>query len=439
MHFEIDQQTKKDLQLFDEGRNSHSVFSLFNHTRTRGGKALLYQWMSSPVNEMETLTARSQAIRFFQQHELEITVDYQHLNMIEYYLNLNVTLLKTNPLDACIKHLSAQLHPDNNYYLIQTGIHHLIVLFGQMQQLIATTDRSKMPVNLQDHFSRIEAFLQEPFMKFQYHEDKKLGFLQISRFDHVFRKKHKAQVFALLDTLYEFDVCETIARIAQQHTLTFPEYISAPRPQLKIEGMFHPLLDNPVANDIDISDTANLFFLTGPNMAGKSTFLKSMGLCIYLAHIGFPVPAQYMQTSLYNGLVTTINLSDNMQLGYSHFYSEVKRVKETAMQIKENKSMFVIFDELFRGTNVKDALDASLLVISSFAKIKSCTFFVSTHLTEVARELPDTSSICFKYFGSTLIDNKPHYSYKIQEGISEERLGILIVQNEKITEILDSI
>jgi DNA mismatch repair protein MutS len=439
MSFDIDQQTKKDLQLFDEGRKNPSVFSYFNHTRTRGGKALLYQMMAAPTNELEVLTGRRDSIRFFQQYNIELTIDYHRIDLIEHYLNLNVTVLKNNPLDACLKHLSAQLRPDNNYYLIGAGIENLIFLFRYLHQVISKIPREGMPTMVTQNWNAIQDFLQLPLIRSMYQEDRKLSFLQISQYDHLLRKKFKPQIFAILDNLYQFDVFETLARIATLKSLAFPEYMSVDRPQVVIECMFHPLLENPVANNVEISSATNLFFLTGPNMAGKSTFLKSLGLSIYLAHIGFPVPARYMQTSLYNGLITTINLTDSMQLGYSHFYSEVKRVKETALKIKENKSVFVVFDELFRGTNVKDALDASLLVISAFAKIKTCTFFVSTHLTEVARELPDTANICFKYFGSTLIDNKPVYSYKLQDGISEERLGILIVQNEKITEILDSI
>lgn len=111
-------------------------------------------------------------------------------------------------------------------------------------------------------------------------------------------------------------------------------------------------------------------------MAGKSTFLKSIGLSVFISHLGFPVPATKMTTSIYNGIVSTINLSDNLNKGLSHFYSEVKRVKETALKLKESKKLLVIFDELFRGTNVKDASDASLLIIAAFSKIKKSTFLV---------------------------------------------------------------
>lgn len=174
-------------------------------------------------------------------------------------------------------------------------------------------------------------------------------------------------------------------------------------------------------------------------MAGKSTFLKSLGLAIYISHLGFPVPAKKMKTSVYNGIITTINLSDNINKGYSHFYSEVRRVKEVAIKLKDKNRLFVIFDELFRGTNVKDAFDASLLIIESFAKINESTFFISTHITEIAERLEKFSNIDYKYFNSELIDDKPVYKYELKEGVSHERLGMHIVRNEKIIEILDSI
>ena len=99
----------------------------------------------------------------------------------------------------------------------------------------------------------------------------------------------------------------------------------------------------------------------------------------------------------------------------------------------------MIFDELFRGTNVKDAFDASLLIIESFAKINKSTFFVSTHITEVAEKLTEFTNIDFKYFDSELVDDLPVYKYELKDGVSHERLGMHILKNEKIIEILNSI
>ena len=88
---------------------------------------------------------------------------------------------------------------------------------------------------------------------------------------------------------------------------------------------------------------------------------------------------------------------------------------------------------------MKDAFDASLLIIKSFANISDSTFFISTHITEVAEKINNLSNIDFKYFDSKLVDNVPTYDYKLETGISYERLGLYILKNEKIIEILESI
>lgn len=101
--------------------------------------------------------------------------------------------------------------------------------------------------------------------------------------------------------------------------------------------------------------------------------------------------------------------------------------------------LFVIFDELFRGTNVKDAYDASLSIIRSFAQIKNSYFIVSTHIVEVARELSAIENISFKFM-ETLFDNgSPSFSYQLKTGITEERLGMWIVKNEGILDIIADI
>jgi DNA mismatch repair protein MutS len=108
-----------------------------------------------------------------------------------------------------------------------------------------------------------------------------------------------------------------------------------------------------------------------------------------------------METTIFNGLITTINLSDDINKGYSHYYSEARRIKETSQKILERNNLFVIFDELFRGTNVKDALEASSRIINYLTKIRDCFFMISTHINEISdnletncvfRKLTDTHS-----------------------------------------------
>ena len=174
-------------------------------------------------------------------------------------------------------------------------------------------------------------------------------------------------------------------------------------------------------------------------MAGKSTFLKSVGIAIYLAHLGFPIPTSEAHISIFHGLVTTINLSDNLGLGHSHYFAEVKRVKEVAHLLAEDQPLLVIFDELFRGTNVKDAYDASKGVISAFARLPQSAFLVSTHIIEVADELRNYKTIQFQYFDMNWLGNEPQYNYCLKDGVSTERLGMHIIKQEGILKILEGL
>ncbi len=437
--FDVDDQTRKDLELFGDTRHSDSIFSFFDRTRTAGGRGQLAEWLRTPSNDPETLQYRRDSIRFVLDKNMCPSIKAHQMESIEQYYRLSIPVLRNNPVDALFTHLAAQWKPNNEYYRIRTGIEQLILLFRQLAGGLASVRSEAMPDRLAEQFEAIGELLTEPSIKRLYTLDKKLSFTRITRFDNLLRKKFRNQVLALLKMVYTLDALTSVAEAARASNLAFPEYLPSQAPSVCIEGLVHPLVEHPVANDVRIDGTHNLILLTGPNMAGKSTFLKALGLAVYLAHIGFPVPAQRMQTSLYNGLISTINLSDSVRLGYSHFYAEVVRVRETAEKIREKKTVFVLFDELFRGTNVKDAFDASLLIIAAFARIRNSTFFISTHITEVARALATRDNVRFGYFDSRLLDGKPAYTYKLNEGVSEERLGLLIVQNEKITDILDAI
>ena len=204
-----------------------------------------------------------------------------------------------------------------------------------------------------------------------------------------------------------------------------------------MKGMFHPFLAKPVGNTITVDENSNVIFLTGANMAGKSTFMKSFGITVFLAHVGFPVPAKEMEFSVQNGMFTTINLPDNLSMGYSHFYAEVLRVKKVAQQVRQTQHLIVVFDELFRGTNVKDAFDATLAVTEAIAERKNCAFMVSTHIIEVGQELGKRcDNVTFEYLPTVMKGKLPTYTYKLEPGITSDKHGMIIINNEKIIEII---
>lgn len=193
-----------------------------------------------------------------------------------------------------------------------------------------------------------------------------------------------------------------------------------------------------MSNTLSVNKDSNVIFLTGANMAGKSTFMKSISIAVYLAHMGFPVPAEELEFSVYEGMFTTINLPDNLNMGYSHFYSEVLRLKKVAQQMEQGTRLFIVFDELFRGTNVKDAYDATLAVSKAFAEVQDCTFVISTHIVEVGTALQECcKNIRFVYLPTLMDGVKPVYTYRLTEGITNDRHGMIIINNEKIIDIIN--
>jgi DNA mismatch repair ATPase MutS len=174
-------------------------------------------------------------------------------------------------------------------------------------------------------------------------------------------------------------------------------------------------------------------------MAGKSTFIKAVGAAVFLAHIGMGVPAQTMELSLFAGLLSNINVVDNVAKGESYFYNEVQRIKNTILKVNDGRKWLILIDELFKGTNVQDAMKCSTVVIEGLIKIKRSLFILSTHLYEIGDQLRQYPNIDFKYFETNVADEKLSFSYQLKEGVSNDRLGYLILKKEKVIELLEKL
>jgi DNA mismatch repair protein MutS len=451
--FEIDRQTINDLEIFNEAGNAMSVFSfsfneagnatsvfsLFNNVKTIGGKKKLIQMMETPSADVKVLSSRRDSTKHFYDNPLAFDVEKKSLDFIEHYLAFGAKALSTNYIDSFLKGISYKFSSNNAQYVISQGISDVFKLIRIMWGIYKELGDKKCPAHLNAIFKTLEDFFsKKKIEKIVFSGiDKDLNYLQIGYYDNLFRKEELHTIKELINYVYELDVYIAAAKAAEDYGFCFPEYCTDKQSYVNITGLYHPCIKNAVKNDVLIEQRKNLVFLTGANMAGKSSFLKALGLAVYLAHIGFPVPAARMQTSVFNGLITTINLSDSISTGYSHYYSEVKRVKETAQKILDHSNLFIIFDELFRGTNVKDAYDSSLATIKGLSNIRSSAFLISTHIVEIAEALTKIPNISFQYFASKIEDGKPVFEYKLLDGVSSETLGFFIFKNEGILEILE--
>ena len=171
-------------------------------------------------------------------------------------------------------------------------------------------------------------------------------------------------------------------------------------------------------------------------MAGKSTFIRAVGTAMYLAHIGMGVPAKEMKLSLFDGLLSNINVMDNIVKGESYFYNEVQRIKATVQKISDGRNWLILIDELFKGTNVQDAMKCSTAVIEGLLKMQQSVFILSTHLYEIGEPLKKYPNIVFNYFETVVVNDRLVFNYQLKEGISNDRLGYIILKNEGVVDML---
>ena len=229
-----------------------------------------------------------------------------------------------------------------------------------------------------------------------------------------------------------------MATAAKKFNFVFPTWVNSETPQLEVVAAIHPLVPNPIDNTITLSSQTNLFFLTGANMAGKSTFIKTIGIVIYLAHIGIGAPAAKVTLSLFDGLITNLTIADNVVKGESYFFNEVQRIKNTIEKIIDGKKYFVLIDELFKGTNIQDAMKCSTVVIEGLQNLRNSLFIISTHLYEISDGLKKFNNIQFGYLETEVRQKELLFHYQLKEGISQDRLGYLILEREGVVDLLNN-
>lgn len=439
MNLDVDKQTFNDLALFQNNQHRQSIFNLFNNTKTIGGKEKLEDIFNMPLTSTDHIKERIEVLSYIQTYNLKFNADKNTCDFIEFYLEKRNPVKSFAVITGFLERIIYSFNSNSDYYIIQQGVINTLNLLEELLKFVSTVT-TPLPKVLEGFLSTIVTIFEtSEFSEIkQLFGKEKYSTIEIAKADYLFRHIASQKVKELLAIVYELDVYQTVSLIGKTLGFSLPSIPENEKPKLIINGLFHPFINNPVVNDMSFSLDKNVCFITGTNMAGKSTLLKAIGIAVYLSQLGFPVPAAEMQTSIFKGLITTINLSDDIDEGHSHFYKEVLRVKQVAEKINLSQSMFVIFDELFRGTNVKDAYDASLAIIAAFSKVKTCFFIISTHIVEVAHDLAHIDNIGFRYMETVFDGANPVNSYKLKQGITEERLGMWIVKNERILEIIEN-
>ncbi|MGN6416993.1 MAG: MutS-related protein [Pseudobacter sp.] len=435
MSFTTDKQTLEDLNIFGKhGRDS--IYNIFNRCNTRGGAAVLEELFRYPLSDHEAINKRSSIIRWFAASGTAFPFKSSDFDAAEPYLANTDERSKLNVQDnSMARKLSNMIAMDVNTQLIYKGVESLTELIRQARELSKELSGNELYREENEQMSDI---LNNPAFNVIYENKGKPTHEQIAESDLILRFKYRAQIEKLLRLIFNLDAYLSIAKVANERKFIFPKALPGEDHRLlQLEGVFHPQVRNAIPNTINITTGSNIIFLTGANMAGKSTFMKSLSIATYLAHLGFPVAATKMEFAVMDGVYTTINLPDNLGMGASHFYAEVLRVKQMALELKAGKDLYIVFDELFRGTNVKDAYEATIAIVSAFAKKRKSIFVISTHIIEAGDILREKyANINFVYLPTRMNGNQPVYTYTLEQGITGDRHGMVIIQNEKILDIL---
>jgi DNA mismatch repair ATPase MutS len=195
----------------------------------------------------------------------------------------------------------------------------------------------------------------------------------------------------------------------------------------------HPLLDPAKAIGNDIAITSGAFFIiTGANMAGKSTFLRTVSMNIVLANVGLPVWATHMNYSPIK-LITSMRTSDSLTDEASYFFSELTRLKYIVDKI-EGDRYFIVLDEILKGTNSQDKANGSRKLIEKLSR-KHATGIIATHdlsLTEVGKEYDTISNY---FFDAEIVDDELHFDYTFKTGVATNMNASFLLRKMGIVDV----
>jgi DNA mismatch repair ATPase MutS len=434
----VDKITLKDIGLFDTDE-SEGLISHLNFCKSNGGKEQLDQYLAHPLNSIEAIEKRQKAIVVFIKE-----IDFVH----EMKITNGTTLVIEKFFGTAFKPIPTQIsYPGAYWYqyingadyaLLKYSLEHLILFYENLNNwLLVFENKNENPI-VATLVQNIKKLVQHPSLANLNAQSTLANPQKLLTLAYFFRNHYKNNTLQLLQYFFELDAYYSMAMATKKFSFVFPTWIKSEIPLLEVVSGIHPLVQNPVDNTISLSSQTNLFFLTGANMAGKSTFIKTLGIVIYLAHVGIGAPAKKVTLSLFDGLITNLTIADNVVKGESYFFNEVQRIKNTIEKIIDGKKYFVLIDELFKGTNIQDAMKCSTAVIEGLQNLRNSLFVISTHLYEISDGLKKYDNIQFSYFETEVRQKELVFHYQLKEGVSQDRLGYLILEREGVVDLLNN-
>lgn len=482
-----------DLDVFGE----HSLFQYINRTSTPIGKLHLANWFNAHLENKESIELRQQAIQELST-ELEYRQQFRLLGLLykgkpadtneindwakspSYYRKH--TLLRIIPTVVsiinilCIGAAILGLLPSTVAGVVfvcfvifssifSKGITKLQTTYGEKLQILSTyadqillTENKEMhsPILQQlknDFKSRNQTASQavRQLSKLMNALDQRNNMLmsitlnglifwelrQVMRIEQ-WKEMHAADLPRWIETIGEIDAYCSLATFAYNHPeYIFPEICSHPF-HLQAEALGHPLMNRNkcVRNGIDIDKRPFFIIITGANMAGKSTYLRTVGINYLLACIGAPVWAKQMK--IYPArLVTSLRTSDSLTDNESYFFAELKRLKLIIDKLEAGEELFIILDEILKGTNSMDKQKGSFALIKQFMNMNA-NGIIATHdllLGTLIDVFPQNiRNFCFE---ADITNNELAFSYQMRNGVAQNMNACFLMKKMGIAVIDD--
>ncbi len=437
---EIDNNTLEDLGI--GATDEHfSLFQVIDNCITSNGRDQLRKDLQTPLPNIKQIEAIQKTIQFIGQHidRWPTGVSNGTIKVVEkfYETAFDPIAPRVNAWNAAAYKL---LH-SSDYLLVRYSVIHGVDFIRGNLEWVRLLLQEDTPTPLKVLLEEIESLLPNAVLNLVNQHKTSDAFSPVAylQLGYALRMQCKHSINRLLQIHARIDAWYGMAIAVRKLNLHFPAFIQSDQPILEAKELRHLLLEKPVAYDLTLKQPRHFLFLTGANMAGKSTFIKSVGMAVFLAHTGMAVPAAKMQLSYFDGLLSNINITDNILKGESYFFNEVQRIKSTIQKVTNGKKWLILVDELFKGTNIQDAMKCSSLVIEGFLKLNNAAFILSTHLYEMGETLQAHPNIDCRYFETQVKEDQLTFSYQLKEGISNDRFGYMILKKEGVVKLLEDI
>ncbi len=232
--------------------------------------------------------------------------------------------------------------------------------------------------------------------------------------------RNRSYVKVWADAVGEFEALSSLAGFSYANpNYTFPD-IKAGACTMQFDTLGHPLLkpESRVCNDFNLRSSDNIVTITGSNMAGKSTFLRTVGANLVLALMGAPCCAQSGKVTVMQ-LFSSMRTQDNLEEGVSSFYAELKRIEQLLKLIQSGEPVFFLLDEMFKGTNSKDRHRGGFSLIKQLEELNAFGI-ISTHDLELAEETGKHALVTNYSFNSDIREGEMTFDYHLTPGLCKD-------------------